>query len=243
MYITYLDESGSFGDTRVLAIAGYSAQAVEWARLEHAWKKMLKRIGVGVFHMRECLHRRGAFEGRTIDDSREALTQVVDAILSHEVHGIGAAVLLRDYDDVIVGSTREDIGDPWHLCFRHVIKEVAERIDRLPKDEWVAFVCDLQEEYSGEAERLYRRINETPDWPNRRQLGSLTFGSRQDEVGLQVADVLAYETFKHLDDRLYTDRGIRKSLDRLTQGRPFYGEYYDREALLQFAARREFNVS
>ncbi len=243
MYIAYLDESGSFGDTRVLAIAGYAARAIEWARLEVAWKRMLRRIGVATFHMRECLHRRGAFEGRTAEDSKEALTQVVDVILSHDVHGIGAAVLLRDLGEVIVGRAREEVGEPWHLCFRHVVKEVSERLDRLPRDQWVAFVCDLQDQFAREAQRIYLRINSTPNWPNRNQLGSLTFGSRHEEVGLQVADVLAYETFKHLDDRLYADRRIRRSLERLSSGRPFYGEFYDREALLRLAYRWDFNAS
>lgn len=243
MFVAYLDESGSFGDTRVLAIAGYAARALEWARLEMTWKAVLRRLGIDVFHMRECLHARGAFAGWTPERRTEALTQVVDAILSYDVHGIGAAVLLRDFEEVMVGQARTEVGEPWHLCFRHVILAVSQRIDRLPREEWVAFVCDLQHEFGPEATRIYDRINRTPNWPNRNQLGSLTFASRKEEVGLQVADVLAYETFKHLDDKLYTDRVIRKSLERLKDGRPFVGEYYDREALLELAARWEFNAT
>jgi hypothetical protein len=232
MYIAFVDESGSHGSTRVLAMATYAAHAVEWARLEHDWKRLLGRMGVATFHMVDCVHRVRDFEGWSQERSNAAIREVVDLILGFNVHGLAAAVLLGDYDQIVTGRARDEVGTPWHLCFRDLLRGVSERIERLPQSEWVAFVCDLQDEFSAEAERLYRRIRETPNWPNRNRLGTLTFGSRLDWVGLQVADVLAYETFRHLDNTLYCDRGIRKSLDRLKEGRPYFGQYYDISAII-----------
>ena len=71
----------------------------------------------------------------------------------------------------------------------------------------MAFVCDLQQEFEAESRSIYERIQQTENWPNRRQLGSLSFGLRSEEVGLQVADLLAYETFSHVRNTVYTVRG------------------------------------
>jgi hypothetical protein len=237
MYVAYLDESGSYPHTRVLAIAGYAAPAIEWARLEYVWKKMLRSWNVNAFHMVDCIHGRGEFTGWDQQRRNAAIKEVIDLVVGYDVHGIGAAVLLRDYEALVTGRARREIGEPWHLCLRHLVFEVSRRIDRLPRSEWVAFVCDLQEEFSAEASRMYERCRENPEWPQQNRLGTLTFASSKEEVGLQVADLLAYETFRHLDNKLYCNREIRKSLDRLVHERPYFGAYYTREELEPLAAK------
>ncbi len=237
MYVAYVDESGSYPQTRVLAVAGYAAPALEWARLEFAWKKMLRSWNLEAFHMVDCIHKVGEFAGWSQERSDAAIKEVVDLVVGYDVHGIGAAVLLRDYDAIVTGRARREIGEPWHLCLRHLVFEVSRRIDRLPRSEWVAVVCDLQQQFAAEASRMYERCRETPEWPQRNRLGTLTFASRAEEVGLQVADVLAYETFRHLDNTLYCNREIRRSIDRLVHERPYVGVYYDREALEPLVAR------
>jgi hypothetical protein len=181
--------------------------------------------------------RKRDFKGWERGQLNDAIVAVVDLIVRYDVHGVAAGVLLPEYAKVVKGRARVEVGTPWHLCLRTVLLTVSERADRLPPGEWVAFVCDLQQEYAPEAAGMYERIDQTPNWPNRKRLGSFTFDTDATSIGLQVADVLAYETFRHMDNTVYSNRTIRRSMDRLVHERPFYGTYYDHEALAELAGR------
>jgi hypothetical protein len=257
MLRAYLDESGSYGDTRVLAVAGYIATPAEWRRLELDWDLAMREFGLrNGFHMTDFECRQGEFKKLSNDDRARLIARLVDLILRRNMRGFGSAVLLSDYD-VVAPSDRDGIlRSPYLLCFEHCVREMAslaawqsDRTGNSPEADKVKFICDQHSQYSRPAVRRYNGLKMDERWANRKRLGPISFESSRTNMPLQVADILAYEAFKHIDNSRYSERRVRVSVRRLARvekggvqgpNSPVQFRYFNRSELLKHISRGGF---
>lgn len=232
MLVAYMDESGIHAGSRICAIAGYVGPAEEWQTFEHRWKRAITDAGITAFHMATFQSRRGEFAGWSDLRREQLLAELVGIIKARDLLGVGSGLVIEDYerlsDEDKTWMTHGNPEKPYFLCFQHCIVEAAHRADGLPPQEKVAFAFDRQDEFSAEAIRLYNDMKGQADWENKHRLAdAVGFASKVETVALQAADLLAYECYKHLENRLYDpQRGVRWPMGQLRR-RPFVGKYFD----------------
>ncbi len=238
----YMDESGIHSASSVCAIAGLVGTESEWETLERRWRRTVDEEGVSVFHMAEFESRLGEFEGWSDTRRHLFLSKLVEAIKARDIHCVGSALVRADYErlteDEKVWMTHGNAGYPYFLCFQHCIVESCHIADGLPSEEKVAFVFDRQQEFAAEATRLYNDLKDQGEWPNHERLADIVaFASKRETIPLQVADLAAYETYKHLDNRLFhPERPIRWPMRQL--GSKFSGKYFEAAAFSKLLGQR-----
>ncbi len=154
----------------------------------------------------------------------------------------GSAVIAADYEKLPEEDKRwmtHGTGLPYFLCFQHCVVEAAHYADHLDPDEKVAFVFDRQGELSGEATRLYNDLKDSDEWPNRVRLAdAFAFASRRETVPLQAADIAAYESYKRVENLLYSPEHAERWPMKQLRMRPFRGKYFDAATLQSLLAKR-----
>lgn len=242
MLVAYLDESGVHSGSRVCAIAGFVGTEDEWATFERRWKRVLKDANVSTFHMAEFESRLGEFAGWSNMRRKMFLAELMEIIKARELYGFGSAVIAADYEKLPEEDKRwmtHGTGLPYFLCFQHCVVEAAHYADHLDPDEKVAFVFDRQGELSGEATRLYNDLKDSDEWPNRVRLAdAFAFASRRETVPLQAADIAAYESYKRVENLLYSPEHAERWPMKQLRMRPFRGKYFDAATLQSLLAKR-----
>lgn len=70
-YTTYLDDSGTPNQGRLLVVAGWVAKVEQWKKFEESWRAILDDDGIDYFHMTEFTHSVKQFaKGWKADESR-----------------------------------------------------------------------------------------------------------------------------------------------------------------------------
>jgi len=194
----YCDESATAH--QVYCVAGYWATAREWEKFERLWKAKLAEAGLCEFHATDCEHGKGEFAGRA--DRLELPMAFIDIIYRAGLHGVFAVLDLRGWDRFAdrVAELRSEhrMGDPHYVAFQQLMETVAIGVANFPAQERVALVFDDRPDH-GKVKLLYDSLKaaSNPDlaiFPER--LGSITHGDSRELVGLQAADLLAYEVRK-----------------------------------------------
>lgn len=95
----YLDESyDESTGSPLLCVAGYVFKKYEAKEFSRKWAAFLKRKGVPYFHMSECAHATGVFEGKDCDGiARELIRRT----RSSTEFGFAISINERDYDELV----------------------------------------------------------------------------------------------------------------------------------------------
>ena len=245
MMVGYFDESGLDQRSRTVCIGGYVADSCDWFELGRAWCEVLADSRIDCFHMVDFENRQGEFKNWSNEKRFSFIKEVVSLINSLDVWGIGAGVVKVDYElvstELAVRKPDRPLWwqDPYLFAFYDVIVETCIRAENLAPSEKIAFIFDQQFTYEGRAQKIYRDLQGDGPWPRSFRLGSLEFCSKREVIGLQVADLLAYELRKALDHKLYEpSRAARKSMVRLKR-RPINPHYFNEAALRLLVRGRE----
>jgi hypothetical protein len=229
--IAYLDESGIHADSRILALGGWVGAAEEWERLSRQWRNVLSRYGVQAFHFASCENARGEFAGWSRGRKEQLVKEVIAAVNRRDLRGFCAAIVMPEYREVVTGSATslEEKQRPYLVCLQYCVEMISKLAPRP-----VRYVLDRQEEFDSYAIATFERIKELhPDWAEK--MGDISYVAKTDLAPLQAADLLAYETAKSLNNRLYDPgRPFRKSMLALAS-RPnrLQGGYFDRGSVVQ----------
>jgi hypothetical protein len=112
-----------------------------------------------------------------------------------------------------------------------VMVELGHALDELP-DHKILIIHD-HGNWDTEALQGYNSMVDEPRWQSRDRFAGITPGRWEQVVGLQAADLIAYETFKHLDNRLFRSGSqVRYALRSMLSSLPLFAKYFDRESLL-----------
>jgi len=209
--IAYLDESGAHGGPDdVFTVGGWVAREKRWARIESAWNA---RLGSRVFHMTDFQSRRGDFATWPKEKQRIPLiAALADGIQGNEAFGTAHSVHLAPFKAIMC---------PPDVQMHHVkrfaygmllygcLKDIIFMFDP-PSDEQVSVVCEECEGVEGFAATMFDDFKRQPSVDGR--LGGLTFMPKAAFRGLQAADMLAYEAFKHFTNTVVKaeQRPVRK---------------------------------
>lgn len=244
-YVGYCDESE---DGTSLVITCVFARAADWSYVVRPWQELLNEYEIPEFHAEHCEHRRGSWKNWTKPTERSAAASrflnliTVNRLPFPAVYA--TAVDLKCFGEIAAPMIRaaqpgKRLDSPWLLAFHQILDDMpyAQHFtnESLQTGELLDLICDEKKEFSARIGRRVRELKETTDQP----LADVTFANSESAVGLQIADLIAYEARKAitaviLDDR---ERGIRDQWMQLMDaqmpgGQPrIYANFWDEAAM------------
>jgi len=243
--VGYCDESE---DDTSLVITCVFARAADWVLIVRPWQALLNEYEMREFHAEHCEHRKGFWETWTDPTERSAAaSRFLDLITVNRlpfptVYATG--VDLKCFKEIAAPMIQtahpgKSLGAPWLLAFHQVLDDMlyAQRFtnNTLGAHEKIDLICDEKDDLSARVSRRVKELKVTTDHP----LADVTFANSESAVGLQIADLIAYEMRKALTAVILNDkaRGIRDQwmqlMDAMMPGgqRRIYATFWDEAAM------------
>lgn len=215
--IAYLDESGAHGGPDdVFTVGGWVTWEHRWIRIEQVWNGLL---GPRVFHMTDFENRKREFAAWPKDDRRRVklVAALADCILGNEAFGTAHSIQLEPLKTIMCPADahihhvkRFAYGMLLVACLNDIMF-----MFRPPLRERVHVVCEELEGVEGFARRMFDWFQRHNDLEGR--LRGISFRPKASARGLQAADMLAYEGYKHITNTMVKaeHRPVRKLFQAL----------------------------
>ena len=197
VYCAYGDESRDESRKRVYAVAGVFGNQVEWDEIEIPWKE---RLGGKIFHAADCEFGHGEFAGMPHGECRKLYRDLTALVVNSKLCFHGVTIDFKEYFESFV----DDFEDaPYLWAFGDVVQSMAELASlSIPPQKLADITFDNNEPIEHNATVLYNFMRHSPKVNARSYLADkLSFACRR-TTGIQIADLIARETMKHLDARL-----------------------------------------
>lgn len=244
-YVGYCDESE---DDTSLVITCVFARAADWSLIIPPWQTLLNEYEMREFHAEHCEHRKGFWATWTDPAERlAAASRFLDLITVNPlpfpaVYATG--VDLKCFKKIAAPMIHaahpgRRLDAPWSLAFHQVLDCTLHAQlftnNTLGAYEKIDLICDEKDDFSARVRRRAKELKETTDLP----LADVTFANSESAVGLQIADLIAYEMRKALTAVILNDeaRGIRKQWIQLMDStmpsgqRRIYATFWDEAAM------------
>jgi hypothetical protein len=237
--LTYkFDES--YKEARTLMVAGWLTDDRQWKRTESRWQKAIAYENrtppqgrkISRYHAAKMNANDGEYRGWENESYRKLrMTRKFLKIVSNvNMCAIACGIDLKAAREVFPDET---LSDAYVLCMKEVMVEIACAVEDSGEDHRVVLIHD-HGNWDRDALEGYNSLVDDPSWLRRYRFVSITPLTWRDDVGLQSADLIAYELLRSLDDRLWTQRDMRLALKALLgMNKQIYAKYIDKEALLE----------
>ena len=161
---SFFDESGKFGDHKVVAFCGVCATPSKLGLFEQEWNALLRHVNLPFLTMKKALahHRRlgPSIPKQSPEQRTEILSPFVKCIRGHIDLGVLVQIDVQGYHMMSPNAIRK-IGnspDPYYPAFLRGLTELAEYVG---EDDRVSFICDDEEATAINCYKFYRRIKKT----------------------------------------------------------------------------------
>lgn len=221
MLLVYGDESMDETKQRVCALAGIIGTDDQWKALEWEWTKRTNGIP---FHSTDCDSDQGDYADRPHWENKALYRDLVIMLANSGLAGFGQAIDLLALKAVFPES--EDLS--YYTAFQRVVFAMKNFAFHLGDIAEMTFDMRIESEHNAEFLYGYLRDNE-PEWAP--YLASkISFEFARDNPRIQIADVLAREAMKALDNvKGPVKRPIRKSWESLRKTNRFEVDAFSTE--------------
>lgn len=211
--LVYGDESMDETKQRVCAVAALIGTEEQWGELEWQWTRCTNGVP---FHGNHCDSDQGDYAGRPHWENKALYRDLTTMVAKSGLAGYGQAIDLIARNAVFPEA--EDIA--YYTAFQRVIFAMVNFAKHVGDIAELTF--DMRLESAHNAGFLYGSLREIePEWTP--YLASkISFEFAQNNTRIQVADLLARETMKALDNRIGpVKRKLRESLRALLETQRF----------------------
>jgi hypothetical protein len=230
MVEAYMDESGIHDGAHVCVIAGYWGSVKKWIRFEQRWSEILKAANeptLKEFHSTDfwCADgtRKGLFASWSDAKADTFIDDLVSCIADTKITPTDATLVVNEWNKLNMDERRFLTGGRYHPEQKKwVVFGAPNKTYFLPFQFAVmnpALACrpglhvhytfDLHKQFKNHASDLFDllKLDKTQAWTHR--LGSLTMENSEEALGLQAADLFAYQNYKQTKDRVAHGRPMR----------------------------------
>lgn len=192
---TYLDESGIHDGSPVLTVAAYTAKPKTWREWTRRWN-VLKRP-VRIYHAADAAALQGEFKDWPKEKMNALAARLLPLIAEADLAGVVVGLDMVAFQEAINDHPRlrQLLGTPYTACFHWLVGMIIRTQNRMESTERIAFFHEIND-YQGEALQSFTWIKNNVNLEGREI--TLGFGSKEDYVPLQAADILAFEGNKRL---------------------------------------------
>jgi hypothetical protein len=229
----YLDESGTSGRAKAIAVGGFVSTTQGWRDFSIAWSKELALAGVSHCHATDLECFQGEFEDWD-PARRTAFRQRLGGVLKrYTKYGVSSGVIYRDYEKLVPESNdmRRKAGSPYSMSVNACVSVTLRWARARGLSDPIDFLFEDGGPSKGEIIDWWQRLKRAEPL-----VGELSFHKKMSLLPLQAADYHAYEAWKQLENRFVNGpkRDIRKSLEALLGGGPIEGTYYDADSIRRY---------
>jgi len=204
------------------------------------WQLILKEAGISAtgFHMADFVARKSPFDNWPQDKRDTIIRALIEVIVKYALAGMATAVFKSAYDKHVKGQLREKRGHHHYTfavqsCLGCIEQRRHLHADWTPMD----YVFDAMSNGKHEIIKLFDDIY---DQGLGRHFGVLpncySCGNRRFVIPLQAADILAWETLKHMKHHELTGKPARKSFQSLAHRMDIYSRFFEDDSMAAFVA-------
>jgi hypothetical protein len=235
----YADDSTDSDTYSVAVLAGYVGTAEDWDDLANEWIGVLSDSTwpspVVEFKASDCASGKGHFRSWDSAKRNELVGRLIQVITNQKytsLIGIGAGIVLEDDERRFYKKKKDLRGVGYTAAYSQFVSTVFKSISS--EYERVEFVVDEQTKVRGYAEGIFKDHRALLSKEIRSKIHLPIHGESATTPPLQVADLIAYETFRHLHNWRYAPTtGQRPWMRMLREGRKHIGSYFDNRMLMR----------
>jgi hypothetical protein len=178
------------------AIVGYVGKASVWVSIEEGWRSVFGQYadeGAKPFVASNFCGDDGHREFNSVDiHERAAILNALSGILAgSDAHPVWSAVITTDwYKSVTDATFLEKFSQPFHLCFEHVVYQLAAWARRYAEGRVVIPMFARQRQFANWITYASQAYGQS-EW-YRNVLGPIAFGYPEHAVPLQAAELFAH---------------------------------------------------
>ena len=223
MVEAYMDESGIHEGAHVCVVAGYWGSKKKWTRFEGCWKEIIKAADeptLKEFHSTAFWNskgeRHGVFANWSDEKADKFINDLAECIVEAKIFPTSAVLVteawkkLNKSERMILTGGYYDLakkcwtsqGAPNRLYFFPFQFAVVTPAINTRPGLHVHYVFDLNKQFKHHALQLFALLKNDPNLICRHQLGALDFEIGEVAVGLQAADLFAYQSYKFAKERI-----------------------------------------
>jgi hypothetical protein len=230
----YFDETGTHGDSRVTAIAGYVGTVAEWTHVENQWQEILEPyapLGLTWWHHKDYPGQRGQFERIGSETSNLILGALTNVINESDLQVIWAGVDAEAFAALLAEKWRGAF-KPYDFCFYWIMRQLSLWSEKCRYTGRTGMVFAVQDEYNG---RSARALESWHSGGVLQHLGPIGFDYPKFLPALQPADILANEMYRLLE-REKTENHSAPSLllQRISKSRLQEGGFATEETIRHY---------
>ncbi len=197
----------SYG-SRAMCVGGWLANELEWKRFERMWAKRLAYINsrnapnqqVERFHAAPLNALDNEFENWDRPMSIAFSKKFMSTIQKRDMQAICMATDMNAILEVFPDTDKENVqAKGYALCIRHMLVEIGHTMsEHYPNDQ--VLIVHERGNWDVEALEAYNRMVDDVRWELRKFFVGIIPMPWEQSIGLQPADMIAYETFRFVTD-------------------------------------------
>lgn len=223
MLLAYFDDSGTSAGQKVLTWGGVVGTQHQFDQLAGDWEKLLHQPFEGKaplkkFHLGECRWGQGPFLDYSLAERDRLRWLFRDIIVRSGIKAVSCSVDVQAHEKLVRYWAKSLLGNPNLMCFAGAV-QYSHRIRRTFYEGYdrIHFIFD-----QGQPNRPMReRFAREGFWKVSKLSDKLAFGSVAEHPGLQAADIIATESFWHVQD-------ILKLGEDAAEEMPHFADLYSR---------------
>lgn len=183
----------------MIVVAGFIAEEDQWVRFDKEWRALLASKGLDFFKMQWFEKHKGPFRNWTATERRAFLNALLGIIRRRANLAIISGLALRDYDEIMSGPAKGLAGSAYATAANGCLLLARDWAVEYGRDS-VAHVFDRGHVNSGDLLESFVRDPAREQINKLLRVSSVTLGDEIDRTPLQAADLIAYESWKHLEN-------------------------------------------
>ncbi len=215
---------------RTYCVSGLLGEERTFKKLEANWVGINNRFGVERYHAAPLNALDGEYKGwdksKQIQYSKRLLNALKKRGFDLQVTSIG--IEADAYRKVYSDAAKERLGHPFLLCFKTCLTMIATQLLSLPPEYKFSVIFE-RNEHLAEAVRVFYLLKEL-DKECGPRMGTCTPGQWDENIALQPADLVAYESMRLLQTKR-SGADMRRAFKELTGINSFIGYYFDKEIM------------
>lgn len=245
------DESynGPKDDPNTFTTSGFFSDQPTWEEVESRWDEINRKYNVPRFHAQHLNRRDNEYDGwckcKADSYSAELLTVINDQ--GKKMRAYNCGMHADAYREIISVEGRQKLGPPWMACFKSCVAMIARDMDNdkspdpLPREDMVSVIFEWGSGFDDQAVKTFIEMAVNPDFVHRHRLMACAPVPPLKLIGVQVADMMAFEYFNRLRDRDNV-KPRRVPYERLCEHHEVIEEFFGRATLTRMKEQIENSV-
>ena len=247
-FTAYFDDSGTHAQASVAVAACFVSTVDRWNTLEKLWNELNAEERFGIFHMADFVARTKQFKDWDNAKRDRVIRELIRIIKTNVYVSVMGAVIKADYDSEVTGDARRYLGQT-HYSFnvRSCFNFIRQWREKNNCTDPIYYVFAAGSRGNGELNDLFNSAvtpeNKTDAYFKVGiEKNGWRFARKEDVVQLQSADILAWETYRHMRDCVLAEnkKQMRASFKSMVEV-PSMNRFFNKKTLKEIVEKARSN--